>query len=111
MSEMELDQLRTHSEWRTVLEAYETQHARLAIAGLPTDGWLPRLWEAPGVPRERLPRIHGKLIALEFLRFELTGPTDGVRYQLSPSGKEALDRLRSEDAAGVPDNSDLAQSA
>ena len=68
-----------------------------------------RVTAVEGVRDERLPRIHGKLIALGFLKFELAGRTAGVRYQISRLGLQAIERLN-----GADDDSesfDLAQSA
>jgi len=43
-----------------------------------------------GVESTQLSRLHGTLIALGFLKFEITGKT-GVQYQLTPAGRQTLE--------------------
>ncbi len=70
--------------WRLVLAAYQCQP-------LAADGeWLSRRPEVESVPAEQLSGVHGKLIALGFLRFELGNRTEGVKYRVSPFGRQAL---------------------
>jgi hypothetical protein len=43
-----------------------------------------------GVANELLPQLHGRLIALGFVKFQLTQGALGLEYQLSPLGRRAL---------------------
>lgn len=44
-----------------------------------------------GVESAALSRLHGTLIALGFLKFELSGKA-GMQYQLTPLGRHTLER-------------------
>jgi hypothetical protein len=82
MPELELFDL--HPEWRPVLEAYQPR------GGSPDDGWLVRVSIIDGVPTDQLSPIHGKLIALGFLKCELSSRMDGILYQITALGRQAL---------------------
>ena len=110
MIEFELELLRQNQNWRRVLEAYSEQQ-RVKQATPETDGWLERVVRVDGVPNKQLPRVHGKLIALGLLKFQLAGRTAGVRYQLSPEGWQALDSLDTQSETGEDGFPELAQSA
>jgi hypothetical protein len=45
------------------------------------------------VPEGRLAPIHGKLIALGLLRFQLLGRMAGVVYRLTPDARQSLQRV------------------
>jgi hypothetical protein len=95
------EELSDTTGWRRVLEAYATLSS--AAAAVPTSaaiepgaesqsaGWVTRLSRLDGVEPDRLSALHGKLIALGLLSFEVTGKS-GVQYQLSPLGRRALGR-------------------
>ncbi len=109
MIAVDMEQLFKNADWQLVLSAYHAQHSVAKEQNPEHDGWLPRTTSVEGIRDERLPRIHGKLIALGFLKFELAGRTAGVRYQLSRLGIQAMSRIN-----GTEDDSDpfdLAQSA
>ena len=53
--------------------------------------WRPRLARIEGVEPAQLSRLHGTLIALGCLKFELSGKV-GVQYQLTPLGRQTLER-------------------
>ena len=108
MINFELEQLRQNSEWELVLSAYYAEHLQTQATAEDFDGWLNRVAVVEGVKDEHLPRIHGKLIALGFLKFDLTTRTSGVRYQISQSGLRAVNRTL-DDAEDDP--TELAQSA
>lgn len=55
-------------------------------------GWIPRLRAVDGISEGRLGPLHGKLIALGLLKFQLTGRTSGILYRLSPEGRAELKR-------------------
>lgn len=68
------------------------------------DGWLERIDELDGLEKTDLVRAHGELIALGYLKFEIAGSSVGLRYKISPAGKQALDR--SEQSAAATSNSE-----
>lgn len=90
MIDFELQQLHRHPEWQLVLAAYHGAQTAALEANPDQTPWIPRLREVEGVKDEQLARIHGKLIALGFLKFELAGRNDGVVYQLTQEGKRAV---------------------
>ena len=74
-----------------VLRCYEAlERVGKAVANF--DGWLERVEKMDGVTREQLTRTHGQLIALGYLKFEISSQSAGLRYQLSTAGKQALVR-------------------
>jgi hypothetical protein len=79
-----LTQLDKNPEWRHLLTAY---HARQTLS---QDGWVDRVFDLSGVEDNQLSKYHGRLIALGLLDFELGGRGEGMRYQVSTLGKEAL---------------------
>lgn len=84
MPHPDLELFDANPTWRLLLAAYEARQSTTESE------WLPRHTEVEGVPVEQLSGIHGKLIALGFLKFELGNRTDGVRYRVSPFGRQAL---------------------
>jgi hypothetical protein len=86
--------------WHRVLEAYTTLAMAAAVPssqGESTEvsespGWVPRLSRLDGVEPDRLSALHGKLIALGLLSFEISGKL-GMQYQISPLGRRTLDRV------------------
>ncbi len=102
MIDIELDELSRDTQWRPVLQAYlqreqaEAARARAVAAESGQDSkiqtWIPRLAEVEGVDSKELSKIHGKLIALGYLKFQLSGREKGMCYQVSPLGKQALEQ-------------------
>jgi len=90
MIDFELDELRQNDWWLEVLRAYQPVRTPRKADEEAVDSWLERVRDVDGVDRAELSRIHGKLIALGLLKFQLEGRTCGVRYQLSASGKHLL---------------------
>jgi hypothetical protein len=90
MHEFELDQLRRNPGWGITLRAYwqAQQEGRAAIPEF--DGWVPRLAAITGVDPAKLSNVHGRLIAFGFLRFDLSNRDIGMRYQLTPLGRQAI---------------------
>ncbi|MGQ0633306.1 MAG: hypothetical protein ACT4QC_01745 [Planctomycetaceae bacterium] len=72
-----------HPEWRPLLAAYQNQQAN-------SSEWSRRILELEGVLPERIATTHGKLIALGLLKFEIASRADGVQYQVTPLGRQAL---------------------
>jgi hypothetical protein len=94
-------ELSAASGWRRLLEAYALLSAPSGRAGVRTSpdpaqateshGWVPRVTQVDGVEAEQLSVLHGKLIAMGLLSFEVTGKF-GIQYQLSPLGRRTLER-------------------
>jgi len=75
-----------------VMQAYVVRASAAKAASEEYDGWLERIDSLPELTADELTQQHGQLIALGFLKFEITGRSVGLRYQISPRGKQALDR-------------------
>lgn len=99
------------SESACVLAAYGAAQP-LAVTEVADDdaaGWIPRLAMVEQVSPERMAPIHGRLIALGLLKFQLLDRS-GMVYRLSPEGRFALggtpgcdDRPSTESADGTGD--------
>ena len=97
MEDFELEQLRRNPKWKTVMEVYLQCGHVGRDQSKDFDGWMPRLAEVPEIPTTELPGIHGKLIAYGLLKFDLAGRDGGIRYQLTPLGKQGLSGASSDD--------------
>jgi hypothetical protein len=84
MIDHEIELFDAHPEWRPLLAAYQDQIQAGKLA------WSPRITHVDGTPDNQLSLIHGKLIALGMLKFEISSRADGVQYQLTPIGRQAL---------------------
>jgi hypothetical protein len=84
MNHPDLDAFDAHPEWTPLLRAYWQAQQQVE------KGWVPRLAMVAEVPGDQLSAIHGRLIAHGLLRFELAGRTEGVEYQLTPLGRQAV---------------------
>jgi hypothetical protein len=107
MSEFELDQLRRNPAWKAALRYYWDAQTEARSSQPAFDGWVPRAPQVPQVEPANLSVVHGRLIAFGFLKFDLTNRELGMRYQLTPLGKQAIGA--GEDAAEVI--GELAESA
>ncbi len=90
MLDFELNHLNESPEWRTILEEYQHRENLQKTADPESDGWVLRISSLEDINEEELPKIHGKLIAVGYLKFQLSGRNSGVKYQISPAGKLAL---------------------
>jgi hypothetical protein len=85
-----------HLDWRQdasvrkLLETYVTLHDAARKQQPEFDGWLPRVKSLEGIEGADLPALHGKLIALGFLKFQLVNRTSGMHYHVDASGRQAL---------------------
>lgn len=75
-----------------VLDCYAVREAAAKAAEAEFSGWLDRVCDVPGIEFSELTGIHGHLIALGLIRFEFTGRSVGLQYQLSPLGRDAVAR-------------------
>ena len=89
-------------EQQQLLHAYQAQAASLKVTSEEFDGWLERVDELAGIEVSQLTALHGQLIATGMLKFEISGRSVGLKYQLSQQGKKAL-----EVKAVCPDNKDI----
>jgi len=99
MDEFELEQLRRQPKWVSILTRYQQLAVEKREQIVDFDGWVPRILSVNDIPDAELPGIHGKLIAYGFLKFDLAGRDAGIRYQLTPLGKQGL-------STGVPAETD-----
>lgn len=90
MNEIELDQLRRHPTWRAALRYYWERQTQARESQENFDGWVPRAAEVPHVDAPVLSTVHGRLIAFGFLKFDLSNRDLGMRYQLTPLGRQAI---------------------
>ncbi|MCA9060222.1 MAG: hypothetical protein KDA85_17055 [Planctomycetaceae bacterium] len=75
-----------------VLEAYQVRDAANRAASSEYAGWMDRIIRLDGMTAGELTSAHGFLIAEGMLRFEITGRSVGLQYQISSSGRELLRR-------------------
>ena len=111
VDDFELEQLRRHPEWRVALKVYFDLQTQAREQSPECDGWIPRVIEVEAIDTAALPSIHGKLIAFGFLKFDLSGRDAGMRYQLTPQGKQALLGKGLVEEDSYEDEAALAQSA
>ncbi|MDA1229705.1 MAG: hypothetical protein O2856_02935 [Planctomycetota bacterium] len=102
----------------TVLNCYAVRDAAAKAATSEYAGWLDRIQDVADIEKSSLTSIHGFLIAQGLIRFEFTGRSVGLQYQLSTQGREAIaresvylsdDPHRSEN--GSQDNESVSQAA
>jgi len=100
-----------HPVGRALLAAYaERQNCS------PAGTWLERIENteeigAEEIEPEELSRLHGKLIAMGLLDYEVTAKGTGVRYQISTLGRASLMRVCSvEEPEGNEAASDISES-
>lgn len=96
------------SDQQQLLHAYQAQAASLKVTHEEFDGWLERVDQLSGVEVDQLTALHGQLIASGMLKFEISGRSIGLKYQLSQQGKKALEvdavTEDDEDVADLPDS-------
>lgn len=61
--------------------------------------WVERITKLPDIEPEELSKIHGRLIAYDLLKCDLTSRSAGMVYQLTSAGKEAIRRFENDDVA------------
>ena len=90
MLEFALEELASHEQWQQLLSAYHEKQLAAQRLNSEHDGWVPRIQSLAELVDGQLPRVHGNLIALGLLQFELAGRTGDGHYQVSPLGVRAL---------------------
>ena len=93
-----------------VMQAYALRNSTAKAAAEDYDGWLGRIETLPEFTAKELVLMHGQLIALGFLKFEISGRSVGLRYQISSRGRQALERATAVEDEGDR-NSGLADAA
>ncbi len=96
MLDFERDDLNKTGPWPRLLAAY-LQHQQEMRQEFKQEekefsGWVPRLASVEEIEDESLSKLHGRLIAVGFLKFQLGKRTTGLCYQLSPEGRKALEK-------------------
>ena len=84
MTHPDLELFDEHPEWRPLLVAYQERITAQKLE------WAPRIAEVEGVAADQVASIHGKLIALGLLKFEIGSRAEGVQYQVTSLGRQAL---------------------
>lgn len=84
MTNPELELFDANPEWGMLLAAYQQKITSESLE------WSPRIFEVAGLVPAQFSAIHGKLIALGMLKFEIGSRADGVQYQLTTLGRQAL---------------------
>ncbi len=95
----------------TVMQAYVIRATAAKASVEEFDGWLERIDEMPDLSADDLTKSHGQLIALGFLKFEITGRSVGLRYQISPRGKQAIERALTADDTSAESDDDMDDSS
>lgn len=90
MDDFELELVRRNPNWAMILNVYHEHDAQRRDQVYESHGWVPRVAKIDEIPGTELSAIHGKLIAFGFLKFDLAGRDGGIRYQLTPLGKQAI---------------------
>jgi hypothetical protein len=78
-------------DWRRVLEAYSGPTDPQILPDENGEIWRARVSRIDGVEPAQLSRLHGTLIALGCLKFELSGKV-GMQYQVTTLGRQTLER-------------------
>ena len=86
----QLDSL--HGQNLQVVKAYAARAKAQKATVEDFNGWLERIDELDGLEKEDLVRLHGQLIAWGYLKFQISSSHIGLLYQISPAGKQALER-------------------
>ncbi|MCH2201481.1 MAG: hypothetical protein MK102_05905 [Fuerstiella sp.] len=73
-----------------VLQSYAARSLALKTTHDEHDGWLERLETIDSADPEQLTQIHGELIALGMLKFEVSNRHTGLRYRVSDRGYAVL---------------------
>ena len=85
----------------------------LSLAELPEederDDWMPRIASLDGFDGERLSSLHGRLIAMGWLGFEVGDRMTGMRYRITRDGQRVLDGLVPIPSLKVVTESDVIQ--
>jgi hypothetical protein len=90
MRDFTLEELARHEQSQELLSAYYEKQLAAQRLNTEHDGWVSRIQSLAEIADGQLPRVHGKLIALGLLQFQLAGRTGEGRYQVSPLGVRAL---------------------
>ena len=53
-------------------------------------GWVARIGSIEGVETAQMSMLHGRVIALGYLKFKLIDRQVGLRYRLTPTGKQVV---------------------
>ncbi len=56
-------------------------------------GWVTRIAQVEGVAASQMSTLHGRVIALGYLKFKLIDRQVGLRYRLTPTGKQLAQAL------------------
>ena len=97
MLELERHILNRNPLWRDVLQQYIAAHEHARRHDPEHDGWTGRQTDHDGLSPEEQSEIHGRLIALGLIRFQIADRTAGMRYQVTGLGRSVLQAWQNED--------------
>jgi hypothetical protein len=98
MVDIALEELADVLHWQPLLAAYRERQLAERAANPEHEGWIPRIRSLTDTDGEQLSQLHGRLIAVGLLKFELGDITSGMSYQLSSLGIRALSTSETEPA-------------
>lgn len=96
--------LETDPQWHELLAFYEENqpapvlHDPESEQAEEPNKWVTRVIEIEGLDAEALSKLHGQMIALGYLEFDLMSRSDGIGYLISSDGKKALRKKRKADS-------------
>ena len=79
-----------------VLKSYADRSLSLKTSNHEHDGWVERLETIDTADPDQLTQIHGDLIAMGVLKFEISNRHTGLRYRISERGNAALENTAAE---------------
>ena len=90
MIDIALEELADVPHWQLLLSAYRDGQLAERAADPEHEGWIPRIRSLSDIGGEQLSQLHGRLIAVGLLKFELGGRSSGMSYQVSSLGIRVL---------------------
>jgi len=94
MLEFAIQELASRDQWQQLLSAYHEKQLAAQRLNSEDDGWVSRIKSLTELDDGEMSRVHGRLIALGLLQFELANRTGEGHYQVSPLGVRALSGLK-----------------
>lgn len=95
MDDFDLQLLADNPPWQRVLSTY--LDLLEDVIDRPEDEtgarWVDRIHWLDGIDSDELAAIHGHLIALDWLKFQLEDGKTGLSYRVSSAGRMVLERL------------------
>jgi len=96
MDELDRQLIADYPCWRQVLQIYLDLTAETVERPLDETGvrWADRIPSLEEIPAEELSIIHGRLIAVGWLKFQFEVGQSGLMYRVTSEGRSQLNRMR-----------------